>query len=84
MQKCKYCNAIIPVGKRECEKCGAFFGGDETYESTEKKNKSSRCSKCGFPLLPDAKFCNKCGLAVLPETESSLFGRNEFSVLTLI
>lgn len=55
MQKCKYCGAIIPVGKRECEKCGVSSMTAKPLGPNQK-----RCEKCGAVIAKSAVFCTVC------------------------
>lgn len=54
MQKCMYCGAIIPVGKRECEKCGTVIGEVPT------KSPERKCKRCGTVVPEWTTRCPKC------------------------
>ena len=59
MQICKFCGAVIPVGKRECEQCGKSMN--------QTQDKIKRCKKCGSVIGQRDKTCARCG-AEIPQT----------------
>lgn len=56
-QICSNCGAVVPFGKKFCEKCGTMYGAAEEPEA-------KKCPTCGAEIADGTSFCGVCGAKI--------------------
>ncbi|MEW5936636.1 MAG: hypothetical protein AB1665_02305 [Candidatus Thermoplasmatota archaeon] len=67
---CPVCATTLPVGIKNCPKCGVLFSTDKHVAPPPARMVMS-CPRCGIKVAAEGDYCPRCGEAISPRARAA-------------